>query len=275
VKSFRTADGRTIAYNVIGQGRPLVCHPGGPGFAGAELSDLGGLSANRTLTVVDPRGTGGSDKAPDYSLDGYAADVEELRVHLGLDPMDLLGFSHGAIVAVHYAAKYPAHLGRLVLGGGLAAFTDEIKRFADEFVESKSGEPWHDDAIAALDEEENGEIDDMAALWQREAPLYFARWDERYRQTMAEISRGASGDPLREFNEKGFDVRGELGDVRAQTLIVCGREDFICGPPAAQVLQNGINGSRVVMIENSGHMMFLEQPDAFREAVAGFLASTS
>ena len=62
---------------------------------------------------------------------GYAADLEELRVHLGLPRMDLLGFSHGAVVGVHYAARYPNGVARLVLASGLAAFTDESKAFAE------------------------------------------------------------------------------------------------------------------------------------------------
>src|SRR3954451_10126028 len=107
MQTFRMGDGRTLAYNLIGSGPALVCHPGGPGFAGAVLGDLGGLSAMRPLAVLDPRGTGGSDPADGSSLDGYAADLDELRVHLGLDRMDVLGFSHGAVVAIHYAATFP------------------------------------------------------------------------------------------------------------------------------------------------------------------------
>ena len=271
--TLRTADGRTLAYNLLGAGPMLVCHPGGPGFAGAELGDLGGLSASRTLVLVDPRGTGGSDKAPDYSLDGYAADLDELRAHLGMERMDLLGFSHGAIVAIHYAARYPKQLGRLVLAGGLAAFTDEAKAFADDFIESKSGEPWHDAAVDAISEEENGEGDDLGALWQRQAPLYFAHWDERYRPAMVAAAVGAGGEPLLEFNEVGFDVRAELSAITAPTLIVCGAQDFICGPPAAQVLERGIAGAQMVMLEGTGHMMFIERPEAFRAAVAGFLGA--
>src|SRR3954452_20672483 len=184
MQTLRTGDGRRLAYNEIGTGPTLVCHSGGPGFAGAELGDLGGLSSVRTLVALDPRGTGGSDPADDYSLDGYAADLDELRLHLGVQRIDLLGFSHGAVVAIHYAGTFPAAVGRLVLAGGLAAFTDEMKRFAEEFIESKSGEPWHDDAVAALAEEENGYLDDFEAIWQREAPLYFSSWDERYRPAM-------------------------------------------------------------------------------------------
>src|SRR4051794_29691587 len=114
MESFTTGDGRALGYTVTGTGPMLVCHPGGPGFAGAELGDLGGLSATRTLVLVDPRGTGGSSEPRDYSLDGYAADIEELRVHLGLERMDLLGFSFGAVVAISYATRYQG-LGKLVL----------------------------------------------------------------------------------------------------------------------------------------------------------------
>src|SRR3954465_3040278 len=120
MESFRTSDGRTLAYNVVGSGTILVCHPGGPGFAGAELADLGGMSANRTLVLLDPRGTGGSDEAPGYSLGGSPTAPDELRVHLGWEPMDLLGFSHGAVVAIHYAARHASNVDRLVLAGGLA-----------------------------------------------------------------------------------------------------------------------------------------------------------
>jgi pimeloyl-ACP methyl ester carboxylesterase len=273
VASFKISDGRTLAYNVIGSGPTLVCHPGGPGFAGAELGDLGGLSATRKLVVVNPRGTGGSDPAPDYSLDGYAADLEALRIELGLPRMDMLGFSFGSVVAVSYATRYPDGLGKLVLAGGLAAFTPEIQAFADQAIASKAGEPWYADAVAALAEEESGQTIDLAALWVREAPLYFAQWDEKYRPAIVDGAVGANAAPLIESNRIGFDVRGELNLVAAPTLIVSGREDFVCGPPAAQDLANGIKGSQVVMLEQTGHMMFMEQPEAFRSAVEKFLSA--
>jgi proline iminopeptidase len=67
-------------------------------------------------------------------------------------------------------------------------------------------------------------------------------------------------------------VRDQLASITAPTLIVCGTDDFICGPPAADLMARGIANSRVAMIENCGHMMFIEQPAAFRDAVATFLA---
>ena len=171
---FNTGDGRKITYRLEGSGPMLVCHPGGPGFSGAELGDLGGLSGHRTLVLLDPRATGGSDPAPDYAPDSYAADIDELRAHLGVEQVDLLGFSHGAIVAIAYAARYPDRVHSLVLASGVAAFSDDVQAEMARWIELKLAEPWLADAVAALKEEESGEIADLGALWQREAPLYFS-----------------------------------------------------------------------------------------------------
>ena len=40
-----------------------------------------------------------------------------------------------------------------------------------------------------------------------------------------------------------------------------------------QDLANGIKGSQIVMLEQTGHMMYMEQPEAFRTAVEKFLSS--
>ena len=100
---FVTTDGRTLAYRRVGSGPLLVCHCGGPGFPGATLGDLGGLSGERELVILDPRGAGASDRpAGDdgYRLEDYVADVDELRRHLDVDEIDLLGHSHGGFVAM-------------------------------------------------------------------------------------------------------------------------------------------------------------------------------
>ena len=174
-----------------GKGPLLVCHPGGPGFDATELHDLGGLDATRTLLLVDPRGTGRSAEAETYALDDYVADVEELRSDLAEDRVDLLGFSHGAVVVAAYAIAHPEHVRKLVLTVGLAAFTPEMEAEAKRVIESRAAEPWHAAATAALAREEAGDYEtpeDGAAMWNAMAPLYFSRWDERYRP-LVEVER--------------------------------------------------------------------------------------
>ena len=99
--SFTIADGRTLAYRVAGSGPTLVCHPGGPGFSSRYFGDLGGLVDRFTLVQFNPRGSEGSDRPADrraYATEDYVTDLEELRAHLGLERMLLLGHSHGGVV---------------------------------------------------------------------------------------------------------------------------------------------------------------------------------
>ncbi|TMD11254.1 MAG: alpha/beta hydrolase [Chloroflexi bacterium] len=103
----------------------MVCHPGGPGFSATYFGDLAALWEQHTLIMLNPRGTGGSDRPNDsraYQIDDYVSDVEQLRQHLGLERMLLLGHSHGGVVAMAYAATFPDRVRRLVLASTLMPF---------------------------------------------------------------------------------------------------------------------------------------------------------
>src|SRR4051794_41710916 len=113
--SLRTPDGRTLSWRETGAGPPLLCHSGGPGTSAAYFGSLDELAAERTLLLLDPRGTGASDRPAGpsaYALEDYAADIEALRVQLGLETLDVLGHSHGGFVAITRAGADPQPLGR-------------------------------------------------------------------------------------------------------------------------------------------------------------------
>ncbi|HEX2681464.1 MAG TPA: alpha/beta fold hydrolase [Candidatus Dormibacteraeota bacterium] len=125
---FQTRDGRKLTYRKLGHGPELVVHPGGPGFSSAYLGDLSGLWEEFTLVMLNPRGTGGSDRPTDagaYRLDDYVSDLEDLREHLGLERMLLLGYSHGGMVAQAYTVAHPARVRKLVLACTTARFGPE------------------------------------------------------------------------------------------------------------------------------------------------------
>jgi proline-specific peptidase len=266
-----------LATRRVGSGPTLVCHPGGPGFSSAELGDLGGLSATRELVLVDPRGTGASAKPDEpsaYRTDDYVADIEELRDDLDLETIDLLGFSQGGIVAMAYAAARPTRVRKLVLASTIAAVTDDTTAEMERLKEAKADEPWYDDAIAALEQEERGDYDerDFDAMWKAMAPMYFARWDECYRPWLDATGEGSDPAPLKVFNAEPFDLRPDLARIEAETLVITGAHDFICGPAAAEAIASGIRGAETVILDGAGHMTFVEQPAAFRRAVEAFLA---
>ena len=106
IEMFTTPEGLTLSYERRGSGPLLVCHPGGPGGSAAEFLDFAGLDDTFELVLLSPRGSHGSDPAADYSLASYVADLEALRAHLGVEQLNLLGFSHGGVVAMAYAAAH-------------------------------------------------------------------------------------------------------------------------------------------------------------------------
>ncbi|MEU6371782.1 alpha/beta fold hydrolase [Streptomyces sp. NPDC046909] len=89
---------------------------------GATFAELAAaLAPEWRLIAPDQRGHGESDRADDYSREGYLADVLALLDHLGLDRVVLLGHSLGAINAYQFAARHPERIEALVNAEGCAS----------------------------------------------------------------------------------------------------------------------------------------------------------
>jgi pimeloyl-ACP methyl ester carboxylesterase len=280
MESFRTADGRALSFRRIGSGPTLVCHPGGPGFSSRYFGDLAGLGTSFELVLLNPRGSEGSDRPADrraYATEDYVSDLEELRGHLGLESMLLLGHSHGGVVAQAYAARHAPRVRRLVLASTLARFAAEQQAAMEVAMKAKSGEPWYADALAALEDEQAGRFEsdgELAELAFREFPFYFARYGEAERAYLDTL-RGEvpAADALLLFNNEiveAFDLRPELPEITAPALVITGQDDFITGPVCAADF-SGIPDQRTVLIPRCGHFVFVEARDRFRHEVASFL----
>ncbi len=259
----------------------MICHPGGPGFSSLYFGDLAGLGADFTLVLLDPRGTARSDRPADqraYLIDDYVDDLDELRAHLGLERMLLLGHSHGGVVAMAYASAHPNRIERLVLASTLARFAEEQEEAMRAGMAGRAGEPWYADAKAALEAELAGQFSsdkEMAELVFREWPLYFAKYgkgEAMYLDTLrAEIPNAHA---LRLFNDEifaKFDLRDSLDRISAPTLVITGEDDFITGPICARELSSRIAGARSIVVPGCGHMIFVEARDRFRDEVSKFL----
>src|SRR5260370_36148228 len=67
------------------------------------------------------------------------------------------------------------------------------------------------------------------------------------------------------------DYSNDLTDIDAPTLIIAGREDAVRKPEDAEFIHRGIRDSHLEIIDDSGHLMNLEQPEIFNRAVLDFL----
>ncbi|CAA9332948.1 MAG: hypothetical protein AVDCRST_MAG16-1350 [uncultured Frankineae bacterium] len=282
MSSFAAADGTRLAFHCAGTGPLLVCQPGGPGRASAYLEDLGGLSAERTLVLLDPRATGRSEVPADPStlrFDRLAEDVDALREHLGQDRIDLLGHSAGAMVAQAYAAAHPDRIGSLVLvtptdavqrGSGARADVPQLRA-------ARAGEPWYADAVEAEAALRDAPASQAQALQRALRPFFYGRWDERTQAHAATADRQMSRRAELGF-AAGADeldlpaLRAALGRLESPVLVVGGERDGVTGLQAVHVVAGDFPRARTVVLPGAGHFPWVDEPTAFRTAVAGFLA---
>jgi pimeloyl-ACP methyl ester carboxylesterase len=279
VPALTTTDGRTLTYLELGSGPRLICHPGGPGMPAGIFGDLGGLDRDRTLIELNPRGAADSDPAQTYTLEDHAADLEDLRGHLGLETIDLFGHSAGGFMSIVYAATYPARVRRLVLCGTFTRFSAESREAFGRFLAERESDPRFADAVAARREREESPPADPGELGRlalRGLPLLFGRFGEKEQAFLARAAESGVGFNVRSlqyFNEQiapTMDLRPLLPRIEARTLVITGDLDP-WGAGAVPELESGIRDAHVLVMPGIGHMPWVEEPDGFRGALLEFL----
>ena len=99
-------------------------------------------------------------------------------------------------------------------------------------------------------------------------PLYFHKFDatlaERlFAHTIFSAFAGASN----EVSIPTYNVIPQLGQIQTPTLILAGRDDFICPLSQAEIMHQGIPHSEIVIFEHSGHLPHVEESETFVSTV--------
>ena len=269
-------NGTTLYYELLGDGPPLMLMHGGLGFDHSYFRPwVDPLAKDFTLILYDHRGNGRSERPPDledvfYST--WADDAEALRKHLAIDRMTLLGQSHGGAIALHYALRHQQHLDGLILVNAYAAW-DYLDVLLDNA--RKRGTP---DEVAAIETRffthlaNDEELADLAAAV---GGLYFHDRDcEGAKQFGINTHFSAAA-----YNRSVIDIHAQhnvvdrLGEIAVPTLVLCGSDDFITPYEQCSArIHWGVPGSKLVMFERSGHMVFVEEQEKFLAVVREFAA---
>ncbi|TDC36546.1 alpha/beta hydrolase [Micromonospora sp. 15K316] len=276
--TFDSADGTRLAYRRTGSGDPLICLPGGPMMASAYLGDLGGLGGQRSLVLLDLRGTGRSAVPADpatYRCDRQVEDVESLRHHLGLDRIDLAAHSAGAAVALHYAARHPERVGRLMLLNPsprvVAVTVDDADRRA--VAEQRSAEPWFPAAFAAFARIWSGQPAD--ADWAAIQPFLWGRWDDASRERAEREATERNAEAAAAYYADGGPdpgrLRSALAELPVPVLLVAGEYDVALPPQRAVEYAALFGEAEAVVQPGGGHQPWVDDPRRFLASVAAFL----
>lgn len=292
-EGFVDAHGVLIYYKIIGRGVPLMIVHGGPGVSHDYLLPyLLPLARNNQLIFIDERGSGRSEKLEDtsqYTVENMVEDVENVRQALHLGKMSLLGHSYGGVLAQAYAFKYQQNLTHLILGGTFYSTTEMNKVLAEE---KQSMPP---EALAKLQALEKAGLFGKGKNWEKgRYPdeyaklawgdgyfpfLYQRRPDPNYDPAAGNTTSswdlyremwGSDGEFVIDGNLKSVEYLDKLSGIHVPTLVICGDHDE-SNPRLSRTMHEKIPGSKLVIMPQSGHMAFVDQPNLYIETVADFL----
>ncbi|NMO19845.1 alpha/beta hydrolase [Pyxidicoccus fallax] len=279
------ADGMRLYYQLEGTGpEVLVFVQGGPGGdLREEAPDFGVLAKDRTVIYYDHRGGGRSTLPEDASLltiDALVEDLEAVRRHFGLERMDVAAFSFGPIVAGRYSARYPDRVGRLLLVGAVGPRRVPYSEQYGQALFSLASEAQRRRMMELF--QTWGTAEDPIALcreyWSITGPMLMSaegrarKRSEHCVGTAESVRYGLTKTSPRVIASLGdWDLRQELGAVRATTLVIHGEADLF-SVEGAREWAAAIPGARLLEVPGAGHAPHLERPEVFNPAVETFLS---
>jgi proline iminopeptidase len=282
-----------IYYKSFGNGPPLVILHGGPGASHDYfLPYLVPLARKNRLVFIDECGSGKSSKlenAAEYTVGNMVEDIEAVRQSLRLRKINLLGHSYGGVLAQAYALKYQKRLSHLVL----CSTFHSTKKMNEVFKLMKAKMPAdlreRIDKLEAAGLYSHGKdyqknrypTDYMVAAWGEGYFPYLyqkrpdANFDPASTGNMAwDLYRemwGSHGEFVIDGNLAGVEYADRLRSIKVPTLITVGDHDE-CDPSLSREMNALMPGSKLVVLPESGHMTFVDQPRLFIEAVESFLS---
>ncbi|RFF27261.1 MULTISPECIES: alpha/beta fold hydrolase [unclassified Wenzhouxiangella] len=230
-------------------------------------AQVAALQSRFRCVRMDFRGQGDSEVTRSgYDLDTLADDAIALIESLDCGPVNLLGFSMGGMVAQRVALKRPDLLRSLVLMNTSAEPEPISKRprfallnLVARFIGLKKVAPK---ILPILFSERF--IEDPAYLEERERWLAMVTANDRIG-----VSRAVHGVVSRK------SILERIHQIQLPTLIIAADQDRATPPARARNMQERIDGSKLVMIEDSGHMTTAEKPDEVNRVLEEFYASLS
>jgi pimeloyl-ACP methyl ester carboxylesterase len=263
-----TDDDVKLYYEQTGSGIPVVfVHE----FAGdhrsfePQVRHFGRLY--RCITY-NARGYPPSDVPADgerYSQERARDDIRCVLDALDIDKAHIVGLSMGGFATLHFGMACPERARSLVIAGcGYGAAPGERQKFVEE-TESTAR---NFETLGTAKTSESYAIGPSRVQYQNKDPR---GWKE-FATQLAEHSAQGSALTMRGVQKRRpslFDLVDRMKAITAPALIMTGDEDWSCLEPAL-LMKRAIPTSGLVVMPNCGHLINLEEPEAFNRHLAEF-----
>ncbi len=185
-------------------------------------------------------------------------DLQALLKHLQIKRAMLVGSSHGGALAINFTLEHPDLVEQLVLVGAVV----DGYGFSDHFLTRtmKNEAPLQKNDVAGL-----------VANWANDPYVLAANHAEakkKLNDLLTASPQDLTHDDMARPTRRAVT---RLGEIRIATLILVGDQDIPDVHAHAGVIENGIPHSRRFVVEDAGHLMYMEKPDEFSRLVITFL----
>ncbi len=254
---FIKVDGGTLFYEIAGEGKNIVLlHDG---MVNRKIWDdqFPVLAKNYRVVRYDRRTYGKSSdpQAPYSDLE----DLNQLFVQLKIDSAIIFGMSSGGGLAIDFTLKYPAKVSALVLVGAVVSGYGYSSHMMNR----------------------GGHLKSPAELSDPKKAIHYFGWEDPYEIYSENTRAKEKFVKLLEANQhehkEGFLQPSDrpaarfLSEIKVPTLVLVGEYDIPDVQAHAGVIQFGIPNAVREIILKSGHLIPLEQPEAFNASVLRFI----
>ena len=264
-----TDDDVKLYYEVTGDGPPIVfVHE----FAGDHRSwepQIRFFSRRYKCITYCARGFIPSDvpaEVEKYSQERARDDLLAVVRGLELEQPHLVGLSMGAFAVLHFAMKYPQHVGSMVISG--CGYGSELDR-AEQFAAESELSARRFESLGMEKAAKSYALGPTRVQFQNKDPR---GWDELHSMLQEHSSKG-SANTLRGIQKRRpsiYSMLEEAGSIKSPALIITGDEDWPCIQPSI-ALKKAISTSGLAVIPNAGHTINLEEPAAYNALIDDFL----
>lgn len=253
----------SIYYEVYGAGEPLLLIAGLGSDSSSWSGVVGEFAKNYQVIIFDNRNCGRSDTAEkECTISLMAQDIIGLLDYLKIKKTHVLGHSMGGYIAQDMAVSYPGRIDKLVLESTAAVssqrnnllFNDFYKQLKNEGHTPNWFKKWADWLFSAQF------LKDSAFL-------------ERFIEESIKYPylQSALGLKMQIEAIAAFDLQSKTGAIKADTLVIAGRNDLLITPYESKSLADNINKSTFKLLDGVAHCIHIENPKLFTDTVLDFL----
>jgi len=256
--------------------------PGTPGLTVDEAGTgelvlfMHGIGGNRTnwtqqvqkfgehfLAVAwDARGYNGSeDYDGELDFSDFSRDILRLLKFYGRKKLHLVGLSMGGRIAQDFYALFPQHVATLTIVASFTGFQNFTEADRQKFLSLR---------LKPL-VEEGKEPRHIAPIVARTLSSPNAT-EEQYQRLVASMAALHKGSYVKTLKATTlYNRTAELDRIAVPTLLIFGEADTLTTADMGRQMQARIKGAKLVVVPKSGHLVNLEQPEAFEAALEPFL----